>query len=154
MMHKLRPIWTSQEIRPADLCQSLQYPPGSSTLTMSPRFFSFPFFKSGTQSLYNIVLVSVVQQGESVTWIHVSLTFWTSSGCPIHLGHHKPPSPCTIQRVPTRHPSFLYLILSLFLVWFCSHVLWMDALAHQSGFWPQNRDFPPWVPSDALGWSK
>ena len=48
----------------------------------------------GVYLLYNIVLVSAIQQSESALYIHVFSLSWTSllpSTCsyPIHLGHYR-----------------------------------------------------------------
>ena len=55
--------------------------------------FNFSFLKSfiGGYLLYNIVLVSAIQQSESVIQMHISLLFRFLS----HLGHHR-----TLSRVP------------------------------------------------------
>ena len=47
--------------------------------------------------LYDIVLVSVVQQSESATCIHISFFF----GFPLHLGQPRAlrKNPCAIQKV-------------------------------------------------------
>ena len=47
----------------------------------NPSFSFFSFFKLiciGVQLLYNIVLVTAVQQSDSATHIHASPLFWTS----------------------------------------------------------------------------
>ena len=51
----------------------------------------------GVQLLYNIVLVSPVQQNESAIHIHISAPIWTS-----YSGRHRALSrvPCAIQQVP------------------------------------------------------
>ena len=56
-------------------------------------FFKLIFI--GVELLYNIVLVSTVQQSESAIRIHISPLF----GFPSHLGHHGALSrvPCAIR---------------------------------------------------------
>ena len=58
--------------------------------------------------LYNVVLVSAVQQSESAICIHRSPPSGTPlppHPHPIHLGHHRAPSwaPCITQKVPTSY---------------------------------------------------
>ena len=48
--------------------------------------------------LYNVVLVSAVQQNESAIHMHVSLL----SGLPFHSGHHS-----ALSRVPSAIQEFL-----------------------------------------------
>ena len=74
----------------------------------------------GVQKLYNVVLVSTVQQSESALCIHISpYPLPPEPPChpsyPIPLGHHKAPSwsPCAMQQLPTRHP---------FYIWYCKYV--------------------------------
>ena len=62
----------------------------------------------------HVVLVSAVQQHESVITIHIySLTLEppSSSPCPIPLGRHRAPgwAPCVIYQLPT---SYLFYILT------------------------------------------
>ena len=51
------------------------------------------YFLVGVQLVYNIVLVSTVQQHESAICIHISPFSWASLSPPSHhLGHHRAPS--------------------------------------------------------------
>ena len=61
---------------------------------------TFKLIFIGVQLLYNVVLVSAVQQSESVIYIQLSLFF----GFPSHLGHHR-----ALSRV---QPNFFFFCLS------------------------------------------
>ena len=56
----------------------------------------FPYFFIGPQLIYNVILISVVQQGESVIHIHISTLGFFS-----HKGHYGVLSQvaCAIQQV-------------------------------------------------------
>ena len=65
--------------------------------------------------LYNVVLVSAVQQSESAICIHISpyplpLEPHSHPPYPIPLGRHKAPSwsPCAMQQLPTSHPFYIW----------------------------------------------
>ena len=67
--------------------------------------------------LYNVVLVSVVQQSESAIRIHISpyplpLEPPSHSPYPTPLGGHKASSrsPCAMQQLPTSHPFYIWYI--------------------------------------------
>ena len=59
------------------------------------RIYLFKLTFIGVQLLYNVVLVSTVQQSELTIHIHISPLF----GFPFHLGHHRALSrvPCAVQ---------------------------------------------------------
>ena len=70
------------------------------------------FFFIGIYLLYNIVLVSAVQQSESAICIHMCPPLWTSLPTPIPstpLGHHRAPcwASCAWYQLPT--VSYWYL---------------------------------------------
>ena len=66
------------------------------------KIFFLNLFLIEGQLLYNVVLVSAIQQCVSAVSIHISPLAWASLPPlppPTHLGHHRAPSwvPCTIQ---------------------------------------------------------
>ena len=74
------------------------------------QFFLFLLIFIRLQLLYNVVLVSVVQQSESATCTHISPLFFGFSS---QLGHHR-----ALSRVPLMHGTFymksVTQLLSLF----------------------------------------
>ena len=81
------------------------------------KMFPSKFFFIVVQFLFNVVLVSTVQQSESAINIHISPLF----GFPSHLIHHRTLSrvPCAIQQVLisylfyTQYQQSIYVNLSL-----------------------------------------
>ena len=81
-------------------------------------FENFLLIFIGVQLLYNVVLVSAVQQNESVICIYISPLFFRF---PSHLGHHS-----SLSRVPFVIQQVLISFIGIFLTRenFCFDWLW------------------------------
>ena len=79
-------------------------------------FLSFFFLIVGSW-LYNVVLVSAVQQCESVIILYMSPPSWTCFR-PTPLGHQRVPgwAPCVVQKLPTSYLFYTWCIYGASLV--------------------------------------
>ena len=86
---------------------------GATITTIHPENFKKINFKIGGYLLYNVVLVSAVQQRESALSTHLSPPFWASippHPCHPTLGHRRALSwgPGAVQQFPTSYPSYTW----------------------------------------------